>query len=109
MVLSTQNPCAALPAHPHLPPVLLVCMPAPSHYSTNLPCPALPCLQLIIFMGICVGWVGSYIYRVATKVGAAAQWRVGSRGRLVCSMGLLKRAQFCREHLAPIPLLCCSK
>lgn len=24
-------------------------------------------VQLLIFIGICVGWVGSYIYRVATK------------------------------------------
>lgn len=26
-------------------------------------------VQLTIFMGICVGWVGSYVYRVGTKVG----------------------------------------
>lgn len=25
-------------------------------------------VQLIIFMGICVGWVSTYIWRVATKV-----------------------------------------
>jgi hypothetical protein len=29
-------------------------------------------VQLTIFMGICVGWVGSYVYRVGTKVGTAA-------------------------------------
>ncbi len=28
-------------------------------------------VQLIIFMGICVGWVSTYIYRVATKVRGA--------------------------------------
>lgn len=25
-------------------------------------------VQLIIFMGICVGWISTYVYRVATKV-----------------------------------------
>lgn len=24
-------------------------------------------VQLLIFLGICVGWVGSYLYRVSTK------------------------------------------
>lgn len=24
-------------------------------------------VQLIIFLGICIGWIGSYLYRVATK------------------------------------------
>lgn len=28
--------------------------------------------QFIIFVGLCFGWVGSYLYRVATKVGARA-------------------------------------
>jgi hypothetical protein len=28
-------------------------------------------VQLIIFMGICVGWVSTYIWRVATKVSMA--------------------------------------
>lgn len=28
--------------------------------------------QFIIFVGLCFGWVGSYLYRVATKVGAHA-------------------------------------
>ena len=27
-------------------------------------------VQLIIFMGICVGWIGSYLFRVANKVDA---------------------------------------
>jgi hypothetical protein len=26
-------------------------------------------VQLIIFLGICVGWIGSYLFRVANKVG----------------------------------------
>lgn len=26
-------------------------------------------VQLVIFMGICVGWVSTYLFRVATKVG----------------------------------------
>ncbi len=25
-------------------------------------------VQLIIFLGICVGWISTYVYRVATKV-----------------------------------------
>lgn len=25
-------------------------------------------VQAIIFLGICVGWVSTYVYRVATKV-----------------------------------------
>jgi len=29
-------------------------------------------VQLIIFMGICVGWVSTYVYRVATKARRAA-------------------------------------
>ena len=28
-------------------------------------------VQLTIFLGICVGWVGSYVFRVGTKVGRA--------------------------------------
>ena len=24
-------------------------------------------VQLLIFLGICVGWIGSYLYRVSTK------------------------------------------
>ena len=27
-------------------------------------------VQLVIFIGICFGWVGSYLWRVATKVGS---------------------------------------
>lgn len=29
-------------------------------------------VQLLIFLGICVGWVSTYLYRVANKVGARA-------------------------------------
>lgn len=35
-------------------------------------------VQLIIFMGVCVGWVSTYVYRVATKV-SAAQANASSR------------------------------
>lgn len=38
--------------------------------------------QLIIFVGLCFGWVGSYLYRVATKVGGAGgRWRRAGRAR----------------------------
>lgn len=36
-------------------------------------------VQLIIFMGICVGWVGSYVYRVSTKVRGAEPGGGGAR------------------------------
>jgi hypothetical protein len=28
-------------------------------------------VQMIIFLGICVGWISTYLFRVATKVGGA--------------------------------------
>ena len=32
-------------------------------------------VQLIIFVGICIGWVSTYVWRVATKVrGGAYGW-----------------------------------
>lgn len=85
-------------------------------------------VQLIIFMGICVGWVSTYIYRVATKVrgaqGAAAAQPMGSAGavrraeaagahssHLLCVVGTAiaplgpgTPAPCCRSGLPPLPL-----
>ena len=36
-------------------------------------------VQMFIFLGICVGWVSTYVFRVATKVGG---WAGGSLGRV---------------------------
>lgn len=33
-------------------------------------------VQAIIFLGICVGWVSTYLYRVATKVGLSGGGRL---------------------------------
>jgi len=38
-------------------------------------------VQAIIFLGICVGWVSTYLYRVATKVGMGV--------RLLCCLSRL--------------------
>lgn len=50
--------------------------------------------QLIIFVGLCFGWVGSYLYRVATKVGRVELLCSCDRGcfAAVCSEALPGRA-----------------
>lgn len=57
----------------NLPPPLLLLRSA--NIASLLP------LQLIIFVGLCFGWVGSYLFRVATKVGnVGKQQRVLTTG-----------------------------
>ncbi len=36
-------------------------------------------VQLVIFLGICVGWIGSYLFRVANKVRESTQGGVDTQ------------------------------
>jgi hypothetical protein len=57
-------------------------------------------VQLVIFLGICVGWVGSYLIRVATKVSAAgAAQSMGTGGR---AQGGGQRAGAVHAYLQPL-------
>ena len=64
-------------------------------------------VQLIIFMGICVGWISTYVYRVATKV---RSWLCGAlQGSRTCRQLLgscMETRRCCFWHVCSMCATC---